>query len=126
MRANLFVVAALAGAALPGCVFREGHRESRVSAGASIEIEHSYVYYPSYHAYFCDSTDEWWVLEGSVWARSRERPSRVVIHEQTPWVVVSVRGPEPHVQYQDHARSYPEDWNPGKSKGPPPGRGWRK
>ena len=49
-----------------------------------------------------------------------------MIREETPWVVVNVRGAQTHDRFEEHARAYPADWHSRESKGPPPGRGWRK
>jgi hypothetical protein len=130
----MMVVATLATVALPGCILEpghsyrddRGHSDAHVSVGASVEIEHSYIYYPSQHAYYCESCNEWWVMGSGGWVSTTARPPRVEINEQTTWVVVNVKGPQPQVQYAEHARDYPEDWKPRESKGPPPGRGWRK
>jgi hypothetical protein len=90
----------------------------------AVDVEVGYVYFPEHHVYFCESTDEWWVVEAGGWTRTRTRPRTVVITRETPWVAVNIRGPAPQVRLEEHARAHPRNWKPERSKGPPPGRGW--
>jgi hypothetical protein len=131
MHRTLLLTAIVGAVALSGCILERRNSGSHASGGSvtvgtSVEIEHSYTYFPSHHAYHCDSCDDWWVIEAGVWTHRRERPRSIVIRDDTPWVVVDVRDAKPHLRHADHRRDYPDNWNPGKSKGPPPGRGWRK
>ena len=87
MRKNMFVVATLGAVMLPGCVL-EARRSREVvaveshatfAAEVSVNTELTYTYFPAQHAYFCESRDEWWVIEGGGWIRTRTRPTWTAI-----------------------------------------------
>ena len=124
MRSKNLVFAMLGAAVLPGCLVASGRSGGHVSVSSTVEVERTYTYFPSHHAYYYEASDEWWVMDGGVWVFSRTRPRLLVITRETPWVVVNVRGEHPHVRYTEHARAYPAGWKPGKAQGPPPGRAW--
>ena len=124
MRTTMIVIATLGAAALPGCLVETRRSPGHARVETVIEVEHTYTYFPSAHAYFCEETDEWWIIEGGAWTMRRSRPVNIIITRETPWVVVNIRGSRPNVRFQEHARSYPSHWRPEKDKGPPPGRGW--
>lgn len=126
MRAATIVVAVLGTTLLSGCILSSGRSRGHVSSGVSVGVGLDYVYYPSYHAYYYEPGHEWFVRENSAWVRTSVRPASIVIHDDTPSVVVRVDGSEPHVRYADHSRQYPSDWKGKGPKGPPKGRGWRK
>jgi len=125
MRAAIFVVSVLGSTAMSGCVFHgrhSGHSSGEASVGVGLE----YTYFPSHHAYYHETSGEWFVIEGDAWVSTTVRPVGLVITTDTPWVSVSVEGPSPYVRYEDHSTSYPSNWERKGPKGPPPGRGWRK
>jgi len=126
MNARMLVVATLAALALPGCLVRPGHVRGEVSVGATVEIDHPFVYFPSHQVYYSESTSEWWVMGGGGWVSTRVRPAGLVITADTPWVGVDVQGVLPQVRFEAVSREYPADWKAKGPKGPPPGRGWRK
>ncbi len=115
--------AAVAAFALPGCFFESRRSTGHVSAGVEVRAEAGYVYFPSHHAYYRESSNDWWVMESGSWAHHTVRPSTIVIRDDTPWLTVNVTGDQPHHRNADHDRDYGKG---GRSKGPPPGRGWRK
>ena len=118
--------AALAAVALTGCVLEGRRSTAHVSAGVSVRAEHNYTYFPSHDAYYCDSCDDWWVHDSGSWSHHAVRPPSIVIRDDTPWLVVNVRDGQPHLRNADHRRDFESHGREGKSKGPPPGRGWRK
>ena len=69
MRAVIVVVAALAALPLVGCILETGHVEGRVVASTSVEVDENFVYFPSQHAYYSDSTNVWWVVESGAWVQ---------------------------------------------------------
>jgi hypothetical protein len=127
MRAALLTIAVIGLAALPGCLLHHGgHSGGHVSGEVSVGVGLDYTYFPTYGAYYSESSGVWWVDDGGAWVSMSVRPARIVITNDTPWVVVNVRGDSPHVHYADHSRDYPSSWKGKGPKGPPPGRGWRK
>ena len=122
MRATTLAVLAAAAAGLSGCVVHARGTHHRVA----VVHDHHYVYYPSHHAYHCTMHDHWFVRDSGSWVQLSARPPSIHISAEIPFVEVEVDGPHPYVRYEEHRRHYPDDWHPGRGKGPPPGRGWRK
>jgi hypothetical protein len=127
MRTALLAIAVLGLASLSGChLHHRGHSGGHVSTDVSVGVGLDYTYFPTFGAYYHESSGHWWVDDGGSWVSLSVRPPRIVITDETPWVVVKVEGDSPHVRYSDHSRDYPSSWKGDGPKGPPPGRGWRK
>jgi hypothetical protein len=131
-RAAPFAALVLAAAAIAGCVVHaHGHGHGPPSHGGSVFVEHGhhYVFYPSYRAYYCSIHEDWWAEDRGTWVRFTVRPPHVKLTADVTWIVIDDDGPEPFVRVEDHLRrghGGDDRGGPGRGKGPPPGRGWRR
>jgi len=125
MRVPCILSALVAATALSGCIVAVHDGPHGQAHGYSDAHGHAYIYYPAYHSYYCTAHDDWWCLDGGTWVYMTVRPPYIDLHADIAWVEVDVDGPEPFVHYEKHRQEFPEDSNPGRGKGPPPGRGRR-
>jgi len=108
----------LAAPPSPGCVIHDhGHGHGHAAYG------HRYVFHPGYRACHCTAHDGWWCEDGGTWVHFTVRPAHIHLTADVHRVAIDDDGPEPFHHVDAHVKGGD---GPGRGKGPPPGRGWRK
>lgn len=83
---------------------------------------HHYYYYPATGAYFCDTHQDWWILEDGVWTWEPRLPTRIPITPTTPRAEIAVVDDAPWLYVKEHRRRYPPTWIPAPKKSFPLGQ----